>query len=194
MLQEPSMVTLIYPLGYEDADSLTVDLGFLSASAHNIYEGLRFVRTLPACHGVYPSEKITKFEASVDSIANTNTTLHQVVLEAAKQHGITTDSMKEELAHIFHAAFEELKVQFPAPGEAPGHGNRATMISAVLDHIEEGFIQFAVKHGVSEEILKRDLVEHHPNLADTFLVTTIFMLLPELWLLRPVLRLFGFGS
>jgi hypothetical protein len=101
-----------------------------------------------------PSEKITEFKVSVDSIANTTTTLHQVVLEAAEKHGITIDSMNEELVHICHAAFEELKVQFPAPEEAPGHESRTIMISAALDRIEEGFLQFAIKYGVSEEPLK----------------------------------------
>ncbi|OJA12009.1 hypothetical protein AZE42_10135 [Rhizopogon vesiculosus] len=176
ILQEPSMVTLIYLIGHEDADSLTEDLGSLSVSAQKLYEGLRFADTGESLwHKVvelgpnlrlsteglfqhamehYPSEKITEFKASAESIANTTTTLHQVVFEAAKQRGIPIDSMKEELAHSFHAAFEELKVQFPAPDEAPGHDSRTTMSSAVLDRIEEGFIQFAIKHGVSGEILK----------------------------------------
>jgi hypothetical protein len=39
-----------------------------------------------------------------------------------------------------------------------------------------------------------DLVEQHPELAITLSVAAIAMLLPELWLLRQVLRMFGFGA
>ncbi|OJA12007.1 hypothetical protein AZE42_10137 [Rhizopogon vesiculosus] len=222
-------------LSYEGADSLPEELHSLSASAHKLFLD-ELLRSADAGESLwnkvielgpnlklsteglfqhamehYFSEKIAEFKVSVDSIANT-TTLHQLVLEAAEKHGITIDSMNEELVHIFHAAFEELKVKFPTPDEASGHDSRTTMINAVLDRIEEDFIQFAIKQGVSEELLKShftslkfhvqlivviigtDLVEQHPNFAITLLVATIVMLLPELWLLRQVLHLFGIGG
>ncbi|OJA16723.1 hypothetical protein AZE42_12356 [Rhizopogon vesiculosus] len=166
---------------------------------------------------LYPSDTITEFKASVGNVTSTATTLHQVISEAAEQHGIPLDSMKGELGDIFNSMFEELKEQFPPPDEAPSHENRMAMITTALDRIEGGFLQFAINHGVSEEPLKShsnslklhaqsivvtigtlpifcgDLVEQHPDLAITLLVAAITVLLPELWLLRQVLRMFGFG-
>ncbi|KAG2139737.1 hypothetical protein DEU56DRAFT_799974 [Suillus clintonianus] len=106
---------------------------------------------------------------------------------------------------------------FPPPEEAPGHENRTMMINTVLDRIEEGFLPFAIKLGVSEELLKShstslkfdvqrvavtigDLVEQHPDIANALVfvataeifVPLIGMLL-EGWLLRLVLRFVGFG-
>ncbi|KAG2344954.1 hypothetical protein BDR05DRAFT_142304 [Suillus weaverae] len=97
------------------------------------------------------------------------------------------------------------------------------MINTALDRFEEGFLQVATKLGVSEELLKShsnslkfvvqhvavtlgDLVEQHPDIANTLLLVAIAELLPLLlpeieistllarWLLRPLLRMFGFGS
>ncbi|KAK7062108.1 hypothetical protein R3P38DRAFT_3340863 [Favolaschia claudopus] len=39
----------------------------------------------------------------------------------------------------------------------------------------------------------RDLVEQHPDLLIALLITITLMLIPDSWLLRPVLSLFGFG-
>jgi len=103
---------------------------------------------------LYPSEKIAKLKASVDSVTTSATTLHQVVLKAADQHGIPHDSMKEKLGNIFNAIFEDLMEKFPPPEEAPGHENRTVMINTVLDRIEESFVQFAINQGVTEEPLK----------------------------------------
>ncbi|KAJ8592155.1 hypothetical protein M405DRAFT_813137 [Rhizopogon salebrosus TDB-379] len=160
---------------------------------------------------LYPSEKITEFRASVRNITSTATTIYQDVHEAAGQRGIPLDSMKGELENIFYVMSEELKEQFPPPEAAPGHETRTVMISTVLDRIEGGFLPFAIKHGVNEETLKThlssfklhaqfivvtigDLVEQHPELAMTLSVAAIAMLLPELWLLRLILRMFGFGA
>ncbi|OJA18312.1 hypothetical protein AZE42_09346 [Rhizopogon vesiculosus] len=229
------MVTLIYLLSPEGADSLTEELDSLSTSAHKWLDGLHFADAAESwldkvvelgpiltdglfrhAMDLYPSDKITEFKASVVNVTSTATTLHQAVLEAAEQHGIPLDTMKGELGDICNSMFEELKEQFPPPDEAPSHGNRMAMISTTLDRIEAGFLQFAINHGVSEEPLKShssslklhaqsivvtiatqhhtgDLVEQHPDLAITLLVAAITMLLPELWLLRQVLRIFGFG-
>lgn len=38
-----------------------------------------------------------------------------------------------------------------------------------------------------------DLAEQHPVLLGALLVSATLMIIPESWLLRPLLRLFGFG-
>ena len=103
---------------------------------------------------LYPSDKITEFKQTMESVTSTATILHQVILEAAEQHGISLDSISEELGDIFIALFEKFKEQFPPPSEAPSHKSRTVMINTVLDRIEESFLQIAIKLGVSEELLK----------------------------------------
>ncbi|OAX41089.1 hypothetical protein K503DRAFT_864107 [Rhizopogon vinicolor AM-OR11-026] len=122
--------------------ALHEELDSLSTSAHKLLDGLHFADAAESWW-----DKITEFKASVVNVTSTATTLHQVVLEVAEQRGIPHDSMKEELGYIFNAIFEELKEQFPPPDEAPGHENRTAMISAFLDRIDEGFLQFAITHG-----------------------------------------------
>ena len=167
-------VTLIYLVSPESTDSLTEELDSLSASAHKLYNGLHLADMGESLWDIelgpnlrlsaeglfrhamelYPSEKIVKFKASVDSVTTSATMLHQVILKAADQHGIPHDSMKEELGNIFNAIFEDLKEKFPPPEEAPGHENRTVMINTILDRIEESFVQFAINQGVAEEPLK----------------------------------------
>lgn len=103
---------------------------------------------------LHPPEKILEFKASVDNVIITATTLNQVVLEAAEQLGIPLSSMKDDLAGIFNDVFELLKKQFPPPEEASGHENRTVMVNTFLNSIEESFLEFAIKHGFSEEPLK----------------------------------------
>ncbi|OJA07919.1 hypothetical protein AZE42_03686 [Rhizopogon vesiculosus] len=205
--------------------ALHEELDSLSTSAHKLLDGLHFADAAESwwdkvvklgpiltdglfrhAMELYPSDKITEFKASVVNVTSTATTMHQVVLEAAEQRGIPHDSMEEELGYIFNAIFEELKAQFPPPDEAPGHENRTAMISTFLDRIDEGFLQFAIKHGISEESLKShssslkfhvqlivydtgDLVEQHPELAMTLMCFAIAELLPE----HLFLRMLGFG-
>jgi len=37
-----------------------------------------------------------------------------------------------------------------------------------------------------------DLIEQHPYIAETILLTSIALLLPEIQIMRPIVRVFGF--
>ncbi|KAG1746517.1 uncharacterized protein EDB91DRAFT_1117333 [Suillus paluster] len=168
---------------------------------------------------LYPSAKITEFKESVGTVTSTAIALHQVVLAAAEQSGRPLDmSIFEDSVDIL---FEELKEVFPPPEQAPGHENRTVMFSTVLDRMEEKFLQVAIVHGGNEELLTSytsslkfsvqhiavtmgDLIEQHPNLANTLLIAAMAPLLPEIaavflprgggsWILRRVLLKVGFG-
>ncbi|KAG2035348.1 hypothetical protein BDR03DRAFT_962855 [Suillus americanus] len=169
---------------------------------------------------LYPSEKLVEFRESMVNVTATATILREVCSGATEGSGISLNSVIEEHGDIFVALFEELMKMFPPPEEAPGHDNRTIMVNTALDHIEEGFFQVATKLGVGEELLKShsdslkfvvqhvtvtigDLVEQHPDIANTLLIIAIAELLPlmlpeigallEGVLLRPLLRMFGFG-
>ncbi|KAG2069783.1 hypothetical protein BDR04DRAFT_1101051 [Suillus decipiens] len=169
---------------------------------------------------LYPSEKLTEFRESIVSVTDAATALREVCSGAAEDNGISLYSVMEEYGDIFAVLFEDLMEMFPPPGEAPGHDNRTIMFNAILDRFEEGFLQVATKLGVSEELSKShlsplkfvvqdvavtigDLIEQHPDITKTLLLIAIAefspLLLPEFgpllqgWILRPFLRLLGFG-
>ncbi|KAG1723732.1 uncharacterized protein EDB91DRAFT_1351131 [Suillus paluster] len=129
---------------------------------------------------------------------------------AAEERGIPLDSVSEELGNRFRALFEELKEQFPPPGEASGHENRTVMITTVLDRIEESFLQVAINRGMSEEVLKShcsslksgvqhivvtigDLYEQHPELAWTLSCIATGAIFSQ-GILLTILRVFGLGA
>ncbi|KAG1888734.1 hypothetical protein F4604DRAFT_1950558 [Suillus subluteus] len=162
---------------------------------------------------LYPSEKLVEFRESMANVTATVTVLHQICSRAAEDSGVPLHSVLQELWDIFVFLFEELMKMFPPPGEAPGHDNRTIMINAALDRFEEGFLQVTTKLGVSEELLKihtsslkfvvqhvavtiGDLVEQHPEIANTLLLMVIAELLPLLKLQmmgKWLLRMLGFG-
>ncbi|KAG2114640.1 uncharacterized protein F5147DRAFT_834485 [Suillus discolor] len=216
-------------LSHEGAGSLTEKLDLLSASAYMLYDGLHIPSAGESWDNVvglgsnirgnidelfqhakelYPS-KISEFKKSVNSVASTATSLHQVVKGAAEQREIPFDSVLEELRNTLQVLFEELKEQFPPPEEAPGHENRTLIINTVLDRVEETFLRVAIKYGASEEVVKNhtsslmsgvqhivgiigDLYEQHPQLAWTFFSIAIAPLFAQ-GLLLSALRIFGFG-
>ncbi|KAG1811334.1 hypothetical protein EV424DRAFT_139224 [Suillus variegatus] len=164
-------------LSHEGADSLTEKFDSLSASAYTLYDGLHIpsvgeswdkivglssniqgnvlyeLELFQHAKELYPSE-ISELKKSVNNIASTATSLHQVVKGAAEQREIPFDSVLEELRNTFYVLFEELKEQFPPPEEAPSYEDRTLMIDTVLDRVEETFLRVAIKYGASEEVLK----------------------------------------
>ncbi|KAG1895908.1 uncharacterized protein F5891DRAFT_644745 [Suillus fuscotomentosus] len=164
-------------LSHEGTNSLTEKFDSLSASAYMLYDGLHIpsvgeswdkivglssniqgnvlyeLELFQHAKELYPSE-ISELKKSVNSIASTATSLHQVVKGAAEQCEIPFDSVLEELRNSFYVLFEELKEQFPPPEEAPSYEDRTLMIDTVLDRVEETFLRVAIKYGASEEVLK----------------------------------------
>jgi len=87
------------------------------------------------------------------------------------------------------------------------------MVVAVLDKAEQGLLDLARKHGMSEDGLERvresfgllkprieklvvitgDLVEQHPVIFSALISSAVAMLIPESWILRPLLSVMGYG-
>ncbi|EGO30117.1 hypothetical protein SERLADRAFT_358925 [Serpula lacrymans var. lacrymans S7.9] len=155
-------------------------------------------------------DKIHEFKSTMTAIMVKASGLREDLSKAAEAHGITLEALSDELAALFAKVLDELQVEFPAPDEAPSHELRKEMVSRVLDRVEEEIVHIGVKYGVSETnlrahidgikspiekltILTGDLIEEHPVLFDVLVVTASIMLIPEGFILRPLLSLFGFG-
>ena len=149
------------------------------------------------------------------------------------QQGLTLDRISDELGIIFDDILDRLKETSPPPDQAPSHEQRQEMVNTVLDRAEQGLVDFARKHGMSEDGLRNlrsssarlkqltkklvaitgmpspaacivvriwslpplgDLVEQHPILFCILGSSVAAMLVPESWILRPLLNMMGFGQ
>ncbi|KAJ7693949.1 hypothetical protein B0H17DRAFT_1178846 [Mycena rosella] len=117
-------------------------------------------------------------------------------------------TLEQDLQVAFGTVVEELKVMFPAV-EKTGRARREEVVGAALGKAGMAFMAVFRTYGMPEELtqahwadLRRevettvlligDLVEQHADLTP-LLFTGALRLIPEYWLLRPLLGLFGFG-
>lgn len=136
--------------------------------------------------------------------------LKAAVQEAAKSHGLNLENVSEMLSSEMAAVLEELKAEFPPPEEADHHRQRVEMVSRALMKIERCVVRVSMQCGMSEAdasahfrniephiqhviVVTGDLTEQHPILLETLLFSGAILLIPEVWILRPVLSIFGFG-
>ncbi|KAJ7482377.1 hypothetical protein B0H11DRAFT_2418663 [Mycena galericulata] len=124
---------------------------------------------------------------------------------------VSLDDIAGDLQRVFEKVLEELKDMFPAPDHAQGHDERQAAVAVALEKAGAALVTVCAKYGMDEErarahwdgvvrpaihttvVLIGDLVEHHPDLLGSVLFFGAVMLIPNYWLLRPVLSLFGFG-
>ncbi|KAJ7797319.1 hypothetical protein B0H14DRAFT_3887158 [Mycena olivaceomarginata] len=99
---------------------------------------------------------------------------------------VLTIDLAGDLERAFEKVLEELqKAGAELKAVCGKHGMDEENVAA---HWET--IQGAIENMV---VLLGDLVEQHPDLLNILLFTGAVMLIPEYWVLRPVLGLFGFG-
>ncbi|KAJ2930866.1 hypothetical protein H1R20_g6233, partial [Candolleomyces eurysporus] len=119
------------------------------------------------------------------------------------------DYISREAANIV----ENLKAEFnkPLPDELVERARyRNQMIAKALDHLEYAFVYICVQSGhLSEEdarrifapvkkaiqdgLFHRDFVDKHPELTEVIVISAVCFLIPESFILRPILFVFGFG-
>ncbi|KAI0026854.1 hypothetical protein K488DRAFT_91768 [Vararia minispora EC-137] len=123
-------------------------------------------------------------------------------------------AVHDELARALEDTLEEMRAAFPPPEDAPGHEARREAVRRALALAAEKIVEvLRGRIGVDEETLRRDvravcaalepmivtagdLVEQHPVLAETFIIVGAALLgalIPEWFILRPLIRVFGFG-
>ncbi|KAI0954509.1 hypothetical protein AcW1_006384 [Taiwanofungus camphoratus] len=129
----------------------------------------------------------------------------------ADAHGDGLQLVSDGLDALFMALLEELQDEFPPLETAPSHAERRASVSRVMERAEEAMVRFCADRGMPAEgvksqldglfphmeklvVMMGDLAEQHPVLLENLLLSGAVMLIPETWILRPLLRLFGFGS
>ncbi|KAF7352439.1 hypothetical protein MVEN_01208500 [Mycena venus] len=174
-----------------------------------------------ASHSKDVRNKIRELKDRMNVIVHGVTALHELqaatIKKRTRRSGDTGDKslvamndMAGDLERAFEKVFEELKVLFPAPEKALGHEERQKVVAVALEKAGAALTTVCTRHGMDEErvaahwetiraaieklvVLLGDLVEQHPLMFETLLITFTVMLIPEYWVLRPLLRIFGFG-
>lgn len=157
-------------------------------------------------------EKIDDFRNTFGDIVFASTEIREHMTELT-QKGLTLDQISDELGVIFNDILDHLRKSFPPPDQAPSHEERLERVISILDEAERRLLDFARKHGMSEDgvenlrgsfdrlkphiqklvVITGDLIEQHPIIFSTLVFAGVAMLIPESWFLRPLLRLVGFG-
>ncbi|GBE89581.1 predicted protein [Sparassis crispa] len=118
--------------------------------------------------------------------------------------------ISDEMGKALMVVLEELQAKFPQPEEAPGHETRKARVSEALRHAEDAIVKALVGRGMYETtarehldnlrphveflvVVSGDLAEQHPVLLEVLLFAGSILLIPESWVLRPLMSLFGFG-
>jgi hypothetical protein len=100
------------------------------------------------------AEKIDEFRNTFHNVVAASSDIRGHMTELTQQ-GLTLDQISDELGVIFNDVLEYLKKTFPPPDQAPGHEQRQEMVETVLDRAEQGLLDFACKHGMSQDGLEK---------------------------------------
>ncbi|KAH8799198.1 hypothetical protein DL96DRAFT_1687897 [Flagelloscypha sp. PMI_526] len=153
-----------------------------------------------------PLERLHEFERHVLDII--------VAIRGIKDHvvahGLDLDFVGESLNESAQDVVSFLQDEFPDPDTAPGHAEREQMVEAALAHFGRLFIRKCVELGMDEDyigeewtkveaamkkflVLTGDLIEQHPLIFEALIVTGALAVIPEAWIGRQLLGLFGFN-
>ncbi|KAF8548038.1 hypothetical protein OG21DRAFT_1501252 [Imleria badia] len=164
---------------------------------------------LEAAATYFESADFTDITSAMNHIVNTTATFRDDIKDALDARNITFDTFSQELEGIFMTIVNDL-ANIPSPNEAPGHAERAEMVGKVLDDVSQPLIKLAMSHGIEEQVVTTyllalkpqvqtltvvigDINEQHPQLLPALAFSVAILLIPESWILRSFLSLFGFG-
>ncbi|KAI0070027.1 hypothetical protein K474DRAFT_1609441 [Panus rudis PR-1116 ss-1] len=155
-------------------------------------------------------EDIDEAKKTLNAIAQSSKKIEQLILTHARDRN--ADHLYSELSEALEPVQAELRRLFPSPDVAPNHEERKRAVHHTLLSVEDTLVKIGVKYNVPENqirplidefvprlemlvVLIGDLSEQHPVLRDALIVSVVAILAPEAatWILRPILRLFGFG-
>jgi len=166
-------------------------------------------RLLESAATYFKSTNFTDIKFTMNHIVSATATFRDNIKDALDAHHITFDTLTEELEGIFVVIKNDLE-KIPPPDKAPGHADREEMVDKVLDDTARELMKLATRYGIEEEIVETyilalkpqvqaltvavgDINEQHPKLLPILAFSVAVLLIPESWILRPFLSLFGFG-
>ncbi|CCM02528.1 uncharacterized protein FIBRA_04630 [Fibroporia radiculosa] len=158
----------------------------------------------------YPdaAKQLQEFQTVLARVVSGAQELHAQFSTSAAQDG-SKDDFNADLQQFLKKLLKDLQTAFPPPEKALGHTERVETVSKVLAEAQHAIMQFAIKHGIQEEhlhshltefvghlgtliVLMGDITEQHPVLS-SIVISAVLALLVRPLILRPFLRLLGFG-
>ncbi|KAH0828907.1 hypothetical protein J3R83DRAFT_2326 [Lanmaoa asiatica] len=166
-------------------------------------------RLLSNAASYFKSTKFTDITFAMHHIVDATATFRDSIKSALDAHHITFDTLTEELEGIFMAIMEDIE-NTPPPDKAPGHTERVEMVDKILNDTSVPLVKLATRYGIEEEVVTTyllvlrphvhtltvavgDINEQYPQLLPALTFSISSLLIPQLWILRPFLSLFGFG-
>jgi len=214
-LKWPSVLSMYErPLQYlqkPDPDLLSSDIWEIANKLGDSVLQYTYTILRYAAHSnVDAAGRIHDFENTMKQVCLSTTRFRYEIQRGAQARGLTLDNISEMLSAEMATLLAELKAEFPSPDEADHHKERGQMVHSALLKMEEGVVRVSTRCGVPESnarayfrniephllrviVTVGDLVEQHPVLLETLLFSGAILILPEMWFLRPILSIFGFG-
>ncbi|KAF7290892.1 hypothetical protein HMN09_01267600 [Mycena chlorophos] len=163
--------------------------------------------------------QVSAFKKNADEVVNSVAGLRDLIGAENQEHAagakfkratIDLDAVAADLEVAFGAVINELQEMFPEPKDAAGHENRSKAVEVALEKAGVVLIKVCGDHGLDEErvaahwepiraylltaiVFLGDIVEQHPVLFESLFFVLVIAILPEVWLSRPLFRIFGFG-
>ena len=107
-----------------------------------------------AARELHVPDKVEEFRSTFRDIISTSAELRENMSELT-QKGMSLDDISNELSIAFEVILEYMKETFPPPDHAPGHEDRERMVQTIFEKVEEAILNFAQKHGMSEDGQKK---------------------------------------
>ncbi|CAA7259092.1 unnamed protein product [Cyclocybe aegerita] len=170
---------------------------------------------LKAAADEYPdvSANIQDFKVSVERLVNSTEVFDQP-RDVFAITGFDMGEFTEKFSLEIERELEKLKkeLQEPLPEDATERSRkREAAVSVVLDHIEGVLVRVYRMYNVPElevrakfgevrphikhvVLVVGNVADKHPMLVELLIFSAITVVFPEGWILRPALRLLGFGS
>ncbi|TEB38454.1 hypothetical protein FA13DRAFT_751559 [Coprinellus micaceus] len=155
------------------------------------------------------ADKLDQFKAGMDTLVDHAREV-QLIFE---QYQADPQALLDRLNEAGTDAVENLQKEFekPLPEDMDERAKyRAEMIASILNHMEGPYVTASEELGIPEDkarqsfeairraledtlIIAGKIVDKHPVLVETVVISAAFMILPGALFLRPFVRLFGFG-
>jgi len=154
------------------------------------------------------------FRDSIVSLSLSVQKFQKEILSKLEAEGHTLEVLFEKIEAQFEVTLEELQSEFSVPlpeEQSLRQKQRETFVSEALFKVENVVVDVASELGISREDARNSfqnvsphierfllvsgvLADNHPDLVGFLIFSGITLLVPESWLLRPLLALFGFGK
>ncbi|KAF8507295.1 hypothetical protein BU17DRAFT_16275, partial [Hysterangium stoloniferum] len=159
------------------------------------------------------ADNIHQIMQNITDLVSNAAVLRDEIQSEIQKRNITIENISDMLSAELAVVFEQLQTEFTEPlpeNKTERYKQRERMVSITMIKVEDAFVICATTWDVSENDARAqfqsislpvkqvvlgagNVIDNHPELIEIILLTVAVLLLPESFLLRSILSLFGFG-